>query len=167
MEFGRGKLAEMTFYAKQSQNKKLINESIEMILLQLQCILKHSQIDAIAIVPPSIPRINQLLKILKNKLKTYNLPFVDLVKYSPSKIPVPQKSLKSREQRIRNAQETIIINTTQRLPFKKVLLIDDFVGSGSTLNETAYKLKEQGVKQVIGFSFVGNTNLNYEVINEI
>lgn len=28
MEFGRGKLAEMTFYAKQSQNKPLIKQAI-------------------------------------------------------------------------------------------------------------------------------------------
>ncbi len=167
MEFGRGKLAELTFYAKQSQNKQLINQAIEMILLQIQCIIQHSGIDAIAIIPPSIPRIHQLLKILHNKLKGYHIPFIPLVKYSPSKIPVPQKSLKSREQRIRNAKETILVNEIRTMPYKKILLIDDFVWSGSTLNETAHKLKELWIKQVIWFSFVGNTNLSYDVINEI
>ena len=51
--------------------------------------------------------------------------------------------------------------------YETVLLIDDFVGSGSTLNETAKKLKDGGVKTVIGCAFVGNTNLSYEVIREI
>jgi predicted amidophosphoribosyltransferase len=51
--------------------------------------------------------------------------------------------------------------------YKKVLLIDDFVGSGATLNETAKKLKDEGVEEVMGFAFVGNTNLSYDVINEI
>lgn len=51
--------------------------------------------------------------------------------------------------------------------YHKVLLIDDFVGSGSTLNETAGKLKVEGIQEVIGFAIVGNMDLSYEVINEV
>jgi predicted amidophosphoribosyltransferase len=46
-------------------------------------------------------------------------------------------------------------------------LIDDFVWSGSTLNETAKKLKEEWVLIVDWFAFVWNLNLKYEVINEV
>jgi hypothetical protein len=35
------------------------------------------------------------------------------------------------------------------------------------MNETAKKLKDDGVSEVIGFALVGNLNLSYEVINEI
>jgi predicted amidophosphoribosyltransferase len=46
-------------------------------------------------------------------------------------------------------------------------LIDDFVGSGATLNETAKKLKNAWANKVIWFAFVGNLNLSYDVIREI
>ncbi len=48
-----------------------------------------------------------------------------------------------------------------------VFLIDDFVWSGSTLNETATKLKYEWVKEVHWFAFVWNMNLDYDVINEV
>jgi hypothetical protein len=48
-----------------------------------------------------------------------------------------------------------------------VLLIDDFVWSWATLNETAKKLKYEWIKEVYWFAFVGNLDLSYEVINEI
>jgi len=39
MEFWRWKLAEMTFYAKQSQDKKLIFDSINQMILKLKCVI--------------------------------------------------------------------------------------------------------------------------------
>jgi len=167
MEFWRWKLAEMTFYAKQSQNKKLINEVNNKIFLKLECIIKKWDFDAIAITPHSIERKNQLLWFLKVKLKILNLPFVNIIKYYPNNIAIPQKSLKTRQQRIQNAKNTIFINDNNIKKYKKVFLIDDFVGSGSTLNETAKKLKEKWIFEVIGFSYVWNLNLSYDVINEV
>ena len=164
----------MTFFAKQSQDKNLIWESISEIILKLKCFIKQWNFDAIAIVPWSICRQNQLLHFLKKELEFLNLPFIKIVKYYPNKIPVPQKSLKIREQRIQNARNTIFINDKNIKKYlgapwgyKKVFLIDDFVWSGSTLNETACKLKEEGVKKVCGFAFVWNLDLSYEVINEV
>ncbi|MFA6090501.1 MAG: phosphoribosyltransferase family protein [Candidatus Gracilibacteria bacterium] len=167
MDFGRGKLAEMTFYGKQSQNKTLILESIDEVYYRIECLIQKESYSAIAITPWSIERKNQFLKILKNKLTPLGVPFVQMVKYYPNAIAIPQKTLKTREQRILNAKNTIFVDDPLVEKYKKVLLIDDFVGSGSTLNETAKKLKEGGVKIVDAFAFVGNTNLNYEVINEI
>jgi predicted amidophosphoribosyltransferase len=46
-------------------------------------------------------------------------------------------------------------------------LIDDFVWSGSTLNETAKKLKDEWIEKVFWFAFVWNMDLDYEVVNEI
>jgi len=51
--------------------------------------------------------------------------------------------------------------------FTSVLLIDDAVGSGATLNETAKKLKLSGMaKKVIGFAIVGSMK-GFEVIREV
>jgi predicted amidophosphoribosyltransferase len=167
MEFWRWKLAEMTFYAKQSQNIKLINQANNLILLKLECIINQWNFDAIAITPWSIDRKNQLLWLLKDKLKNLKLPFVNIIKYYENNIPIPQKSLKTRQQRIQNATNTIFVEDKNISKYKKVFLIDDFVGSGSTLNITAQKLKNSWVKKVTWFSYVWNLNLSYEVINEV
>ncbi len=167
MDFWRGKLAEITFYWKLAQNKKLIGESIDEIIDKLECKIRAEKYDAIAITPWSIERNNQLLKLLKQRLEYLWLPFIHIVKYYPNGIAIPQKSLKTREQRIQNAKNTIFINDKKIHKYKKVFLIDDFVWSGSTLNETAKKFKAEWILSVDGFAFVGNLNLSYEVINEI
>ncbi len=167
MEFGRGKLAEVAFYAKQSQNKKLINETLEIIFPRLLCLIGKEKFDAIAMTPWSIERKNQLLEYIKEALIPYKIPFVKIIKYYENGITIPQKSLKSREERIQNAQNTIYVHDSNITKYKKILLIDDFVGSGATMNETAKKLKVDGAKEVIGFALVGNLNLSYDVINEI
>ena len=47
--------------------------------------------------------------------------------------------------------------------YKKILLVDDLVGSGSTLNQVAKLLKERGFKgQVFGLGVVGD-ELGYTV----
>lgn len=167
MEFGRGKLAEITFYGKQSQNKELLRISVDMIHPQLRCLILKEWIDAIAITPWSIDRKNQLLWALKKKLSLFGIPFINIIKYSESGIVIPQKTLKTPEERIENARNTIFIHDKKTSHYKKVLLIDDFVGSGATLNETAKKLKAEWVKEVIGFAWVGNMNLSYDIINEM
>ncbi|MCK9272606.1 hypothetical protein M0P65_03600 [Candidatus Gracilibacteria bacterium] len=167
MDFGRGKLAEITFYGKQSQNKQLISQSIDEIIYKIECLVGKQKYDSIAIVPWSIDRKNQLLKMLKNRLKTLNLPFVNIIKYYPNGIAIPQKTLKTREQRLQNARDTIFVDDKNIENYNKILLIDDFVGSGSTLNETAKKLKQLGVKKIDGLAFVGNLNLSYDIISEI
>lgn len=167
MEFWRGKLAELTFYAKQSQNKQLIAESIAEIIPKLECNIYREQYDAIAITPWSIERKNQLLWLLQQALKKVGIPYIHLIKDFEDGIAIPQKSLKTRAQRIENARNTIFVDDKNAGNYKKVLLIDDFVGSWATLNETAKKLKDEGVEHITGFAFVGNTDLSYEVINEI
>lgn len=167
MEFGRTKLAEMTFFAKQSQNKKLINESLEEIFYKLECLIHTESIDAIAITPWSIERKNQLLQMLQTKLEVLNLPFIFLRKYFENDISIPQKSIKSKKWRIENAENTIFVLDKNLKKYKNILLIDDFVGSGATLNITARKLSEKWAKNIIWFSFVGSLDLTYEVINEI
>ncbi|PZM85041.1 hypothetical protein DLH72_02460 [Candidatus Gracilibacteria bacterium] len=167
LEFGRGKLAEIAFYAKTTQNKDLIKQTFEILLPKLECLLQKEKFDAIGVIPWSIERKNQILGMLKKELKVFDLPFINIIKYYKNNIAISQKSLKTREQRLQNAKNTIFIYDQNIGKYKKVLLIDDFVGSGATLSETALKLKNMGVSEIFGFSFVGNIDLSYEVINEI
>lgn len=167
MEFGRGKLAEITYYGKDSQNNELIQRSIQLIKHQLECLISTSKIDAIAFTPHSRKREIQLLKELQKNIDTRGLPIIKLHKYAPNGIIVAQKSLKTRAERIENARRTIILQDHDLSQYKTVLLIDDFVWSGATLNETAKKILTAGSKRVVGFAFVGNANLKYEVIREM
>jgi orotate phosphoribosyltransferase-like protein len=143
MEFGRGKIAEIAFYAKQSQNKSLIKESLNLILPKLLCLIQREGFDAIAMTPWSIERKNQLLAYLRDAIIVSGLPFIQIVKYYENGITIPQKSLKTREDRIQNARNTIYVHDPDIASYKKVILIDDFVGSGATMNETARKLKDE------------------------
>lgn len=102
-------------------------QSISPIKHKILCSVHNSDFDALAVVPWSIKRENQLLKILKKELSEADLPFVNIIKYYPNKIPIPQKSLKTREQRIKNATNTIFVDDQKTQNYKKVLLIDDFV----------------------------------------
>jgi hypothetical protein len=128
MDFGRGKLAELTFYAKLTQNKILLEESISSVFPKLQCLIAREKIDAIAITPWSIERKNQLLSILSKKLKTLGIPQISLVKYYKNNITIPQKSLKTKNERIQNARNTIFVEDASVVgEFQNILLIDDFV----------------------------------------
>ena len=166
-EFGRSKLAEQWFYAKQMQDKKLLDEVCLQIVSKISCLVKNSSIDALAFTPPSIKRRVQILDVLDSHLQHISLPRVQLLKDYPNNIITPQKSLRKRSDRLRNARNTIYVYDASVSTYKHVLLIDDFVWSWSTLNETAKKLKAEWVQIVSGCAIVGNMDLSYEVINEM
>ena len=80
-------------------------------------------------------------------------------------IPVAQKSLAKLEDRIQNAMDTIYL-AEPKTKLKKVLFVDDALGSGATLNEMAKKLRRAGVETVIGFAIVGSYE-GFETLSEI
>ena len=84
----------------------------------------------------------------------FNKPQIEIIKIGGI-IPVPQKSLNKIEERISNAENTFVVKGV--VSYKNVLVIDDAVGSGSTLNQISGKLKsKQLAKNVIGLAIVGS-----------
>ncbi|HRD06474.1 MAG: hypothetical protein U0V54_09380 [Saprospiraceae bacterium] len=80
-------------------------------------------------------------------------------------IPVPQKSLSKIEERINNAENTFAVSETVK--YQHVLLIDDAVGSGSTLNQIAGKLKKKGIaQQITGCAIVGSFK-GFDVVTDV
>ena len=57
----------------------------------------------------------------------------------------------NREERQSNIQDAFIVKTIEPLP-SKMILVDDLITTGATLNECARILKENGVKEIIGLS---------------
>lgn len=160
--FGKTKMGQKLLYAKQSENQKLMKELANTIKPTLEKLIKRKSIDAVAYVQPTVPRQVQFMKVLEKEL-SLPLPKVIITKVSAD-IRVPQKTLKKLADRIENANETFVVEGTAI--YNKVLLIDDAVGSGASINQVALKIKEKGLaKQVIGFAITGSLN-DFDVISE-
>jgi regulatory ArsR family protein len=165
--FGRTKLAKMVTSAKQVGSRKLTARVGEMVKPLISRIIQTYEIEAVGFIPPTVPRPVQFMDELERCLQL-PLPTIELMKFNPGDIPVPQKSLNSLEERIVNARETIYTKRNTQASFRNVLLIDDVVGSGASFNETAKKLRAKGIAMgdIIAFGLVGNLK-GYDVVREI
>ncbi len=162
--FGKTKLGQTLLYAKQSQNKSLINKLIDEIRPQVIKIIEKHHIDGVLFVPPTVKREVQFMKELEVKL---HLPIRTLsVTKIKTEIIVPQKTLSKLEDRIENAKKTIIVEDKKE--YKNILLIDDAVGSGATLNETAKQIKSRHLasNNIIGLAITGSFK-GFDVISEV
>ena len=163
-KFGKTKLGKELLYAKQSQDKKLIKELAENIKNPVNLLIKRYKIDAVAFIPPTVKREVQLMKELEKSLRIG----LHKIKISKIKTPVvvPQKTLSKLEDRIENAKNTFVVEEDGC--YNNILLIDDAVGSGSTLNEIACQIKDRGVfkNKIIGLSITGSLK-GFDVISEV
>lgn len=163
-KFGKTRLGALTLHAKVSQSRLLMSQVVDEIYKPILEIIEEYQIEAVAFVPHSVPRMVPFLTVIKQNL-ALDLPEIKLEKVYQGEVRVAQKSLSKLEERVENAHKTIFLSETSH--FKRVLLIDDAVGSGATLNEVSKKLKqEQGVDFVAGFVVVGSYK-GFEVIQEV
>ena len=161
--FGKTRLGTLLHFAKQGQNRKLMQEIISLTKEKTGKLISDKKIDAVGFIPPTIKRQLQFMTVLQ---KGYNLslPHLNLIKVSGA-IPIPQKALNKIEDRIDNARASIIVKENRQ--FNNVLLIDDAVGSGATINETATKLKRKGTaKTVFGLAVTGSFK-GFDVIQEV
>jgi hypoxanthine-guanine phosphoribosyltransferase/DNA-binding transcriptional ArsR family regulator len=163
--FGKTKLGQMMLYAKQSQDKKLIRELVNEIKPKIEKLIKKNKIDAVGFIPPSVKREVQFLKEIEKELNL-SLPKIDLVKVSGDVI-VPQKTLNKLSDRIENSKQIKLVIGREVKKYKNVLLIDDALGSGATLNEVARQIKMQiKPNKVIGLSITGSFS-GFEIISEV
>ncbi len=165
-QFGKTRLGQLMLYAKQSQNSSLIKRIALEIAPKVQGLAAREQITAVAYVPPSIPRKVQFLSRLKWDLGL-NLPEILLTKNYLGEVRVAQKTLKSLDERIDNAR--IIDASEQSRPQivgQSILLIDDALGSGATMNEVAAKLRSAGAKAIYGYAITGSFN-GFDVVREV
>ena len=161
--FGKTHLGTLLHYAKQGQNKFLMRLMMDNISDRIKAFLQTQNADAVGFVPPTIRREVQLMRFMQTQLNL-PLPVIEIKKISGI-IPVPQKSLSKLEERIRNAENTFAV--TDRRAFRHVVLIDDAVGSGSTLNQLAAKIKNKGVAQMVtGLAIVGSFK-GFDVITDL
>ena len=161
--FGKTKIGNLIHFAKQAQQKTLMEQICVLLKEKLEALIASKNIDAVGYIPPTIKREVQIMSYFK---KSFNLsaPHINLKKVSGI-IPIPQKALSKIEDRISNANASIVVD--DKRIFNRILLIDDAVGSGATINETACKIKYKKLAaQVIGFAVVGSFK-GFDVIQEV
>ena len=161
--FGKTRLGTLMHYAKQGQNKTLMKMIVSDIKNRIYTIIENQNIDAVLFVPPTISRkvqimheIEKLLQIEKPKIK------IEKIK---NNIVIPQKALSKIFERVANAKNSFFV--PKQIAYNKVLIIDDAIGSGATINEIAIKLKEkQLAKEIVGLAITGSYK-GFEVISEL
>lgn len=164
-KFGKTKTGHMIFLGKSGQNIRYIQMLAQESKNTILKIIKHYHIDCVIFTPHSVPRKISFLKVFEQYLNL-NIPHSSLNKVFVNDTPIPQKSLSKLSDRIENASNTIFIRQENKT-FKRILVIDDAVGSGATLNIIAKKLKnEAGVEFVCGFAVTGSLK-GFEVVKEI
>ena len=162
-KYGKTKLGQYILHGKSGQSRQLIKRVSFMTNTDIATIIRKHKIDAVCFAPHSIPRRIPFLKEFKLNLNLA-LPEVQLVKSFFGQVPIAQKSLTKLSERIENARETILMKD-KHIPYKRVLVIDDALGSGATLNEIGRKLVAKG-SSVWGYAIVGSYK-GFEVIKEI
>ncbi len=164
-KFGKTNLGQLVLHGKQAQDKKLIREVADQCLPALKKMIALEKIDAVAWAPHSLPRAIQFLREFRSRVDLH-LPEVAITKAYSGDIPIAQKTLTKLEERIENAEKTIFL-TGSKLLAKRVLVIDDAVGSGATLQAIAEKIKHMNAKStVIGYAVVGSLK-GFDVIKEV
>lgn len=162
--FGKTKIGQILLHAKNGQDKKLMKLLIDEIRPKIEALIKKYSIDGVLFIPPTVKREIQFMKELERNLKLS----VRILSVSKLKTPimVAQKTLSKLEDRVENARKTIVVDEAGA--YKNILLIDDAVGSGSTLNETAAQIKRKGLckGKIIGLAISGSFK-GFDVISEV
>ncbi len=161
--FGKTKFGTILHFAKQGQSKILMKLLTDEIYSKIHLFVERNKFDAVGFIPPTIKRELQIMSFLKTRLKI-NLPYIDIIKVS-GMIPVPQKSLSKLEERINNAENTFIVKSIPK--FKNVLLIDDAVGSGATINQIAGKIKNQKISEKVSCLAIVGSFKGFDVITDV
>jgi phosphoribosylpyrophosphate synthetase len=162
--FGKTKLGQLLLYAKQSQSPTVIRELLVSVQGKIETLAKRLKIESVGFVPPTVRREVQLMRELEKGLA---LPLRTIkIQKLRTEMMVPQKTLVRLEDRIDNAAKTIVV--VEKEKHHNVLLIDDAVGSGATLNETAKQLREKGIVRgkIVGLAIVGSYK-GFDVISEV
>lgn len=162
--FGKTKLGQLLLYAKQSQSRTLMKELAKEVKPKINFILKKYQIDGIGFIPPTVKREIQFMRELEKNLALKKRK-ISIVKVKTD-IIVAQKTLNKLPDRVENARKTFVVNENNK--YRNILLIDDAVGSGATLNELASQIKTKKIcrGKIIGLSITGSFK-GFDVISEV
>jgi competence protein ComFC len=118
----------------------------EIFSEKIRQFIKTVDYDVIIPIPLSEERLQERgFNQTEALLQAANLPYEVLLKRTHSE----KQSKKTRQERLQNAA---VFETTEILPEKKILLLDDIYTTGSTLHHAAKVLKLDGAEKVISIT---------------
>jgi len=162
-EFGSTRLGTLVRCAKGAQDADLAAELFTAIEPLVRQAVASWDIDAIAFIPPTISRALQLQDVLKNFFN-FDQRCINISRLEADKL-VPQKYLQIIPHRVSNIRRSMHIEHTEQ--FRNILLVDDAITSGATMNEVARKLRESGVAggKIFGIGIVdcGGIGVSQEI----
>jgi len=139
--FGKSRLGILVELAKTTQNDTVFELLLNDIKKQIVNFIYMSDFDCVAFVPPTIPRERQIMKVLEEEL-AIALPKINIHKVF-NEVPVAQKSRLTKASRAINAENSFMI--PKQAKYKHLLLIDDIMTTGITLNTIAQKIKRKKI----------------------
>jgi biotin operon repressor len=161
--FGKTRLGTLMHYAKQGQNKNLMTIIVNEIKQRILNLIQSKNIAAVLFVPPTINRKVQIMDVLEKYL-AINLPQIQISKIKTN-IIIPQKALSKIFERVANAKNTFVVPSQKS--YNHILIIDDAVGSGSTINEIAAKVKNKKVAKIVSGLAITGSFKGFDVISEL
>jgi len=161
--FGKTVLGKLILYAKQNSDLVLMQRIAERVKDPLLNLLQREKFEMVGLIPHSVQRKKDFLRTTLNFLEIIPEPISIFEKIFAGHA-VAQKTLKSKEEREKNARETLFLKIKE-FP-RRILLIDDACGSGATLNIAAEKIKKIAPQtQIYALTFVGSLK-GFQVIAE-
>jgi DNA-binding HxlR family transcriptional regulator len=165
-QFGKTLAGNLLTASKSGQNKNCFNELFLLFLPYLKKLIQINKIDTLVWTPHSIQRKLLIIEQIRQR-SGLSIQEIQFFKIYSGGIPVAQKSLSRLSDRIENARETILLKDSQKGRFNNVLIIDDAIGSGATLNEIACKIKAKfKPKKIYGLAIAGSYK-GFDVISVV
>ena len=157
-DFGRTKMGVYMDIVKSVGNTKIMDAVLDFSVPLIIAYAKRQQVNAVGFIPPTRSRPKQIMTLLEKRFRKgpLRVATVDIKKIRRD-IPREQKTIRDLKDRIYNASHTFHISNYSHVHnYKKILLVDDFIGSGTTLNQVAKMLRKRGfVGEVFGLGVVG------------
>ncbi|MCY4576814.1 MAG: winged helix-turn-helix transcriptional regulator [Candidatus Kaiserbacteria bacterium] len=165
-DFSRTRMGIYMDMVKSGGNQEIVDKILDYAVPLIIAYAKRQQVNAVGFIPPTRERSQQIMTLLEKRFRKgpLRLAVLDIQKVRTNGFVREQKSIKDLKDRIYNADHTFLISSySYPHNYKRILLVDDFVGSGSTLNQVANILKERGFEgKVFGLGVVGD-ELGYSV----
>lgn len=140
----------INFISQLKFNKRLIYANLLSSLIE-SYIIRFNLFDADVVIPIPLHKkrlrqrgFNQSIEIIKPLAKKYNIP-INLTHYHRIKNTRPQSSLKAN-QRADNMKHAF--STMTKISVKNVLIFDDVITTGNTINEFCKLLKRNGSETI-------------------
>ena len=158
-DFGRTKMGLYMDIIKSAKNKKIMKDLLDYAVPRIFEYAKSKKADALIFIPPTRKRDEQVMYKLRDAFEKKNIPIIKTRKITPGDVRIEQKTIPNLKERIRNADNSFKIDasyTDKIKNYKTIVIVDDFVGSGATINQVGKLIKKWGFSgELFGIGIVG------------